>query len=122
MTWLIYQNSDEMTQLFFGVLVILAMIFLIVVNVYFWVRDQIIKYNGFSIDKIKTWFYEFQHGHPFLLEEEVDIICKTRFEEKYKWMNDSQIQKLVKIRVKKMYKKKFPNAIRWRFPKVIAQV
>lgn len=60
-------------------------------------------------DKIKTWFYELWHGHPFLLEEEVDIIMKTRFDEKYKWMNDAQIQELVKIRVKEMYKRKFPK-------------
>lgn len=57
--------------------------------------------------KIKTWLYELWHGHPFLLEEEVDIICKTRFDEKYKWMNESQIKELIKIRIKQMYKNKF---------------
>lgn len=64
-------------------------------------------------DKIKTWFYELWHGHPFLLKEEVDIICETRSDEKYKWMNDYQIQRLVKIRVREMYKTKFPNVKRW---------
>ena len=63
---------------------------------------------------VKNGLYEFHHGHPFLLEEEVDIICDTRFDEKYKWMNDTQIQELVKIRVKAMYRKKYPNAKRWR--------
>jgi hypothetical protein len=63
--------------------------------------------------KFKKWFYEFKNGHPFLLNEEVDIICKTRFDEKYKWMNDYQIQALVKRRVKEMYKKRFPNAKRF---------
>jgi hypothetical protein len=57
----------------------------------------------------KEKLYELWHGHPFLLDEEVDIICNTRFDEHYKWMNDSQIQKLIKIRVKEMYKKKFPS-------------
>ena len=66
--------------------------------------------------KLKDWFYEFRHGHPFLLSEEADIICETRFDEKYKWMNDSQIQELVKIRVKAMYESKFPNAKRWSLP------
>lgn len=33
---------------------------------------------------LKDWFYEFKNGHPFLLSEEVDIICETRFDEKYK--------------------------------------
>lgn len=61
----------------------------------------------------KKWFFEFTNGHPCLLNEEVEIICDTRFDEKYKWMNDSQIQKLVKLRVKEMYKKKYPNAKRW---------
>jgi hypothetical protein len=63
---------------------------------------------------IKDWFYEFIHGHPFLLSEEANIICETRFDEKYKWMNDTQIQQLVKIRVKEMYKNKYPNAKRFR--------
>lgn len=62
---------------------------------------------------IKNRLYEFRHGHPFLLKEEVDIILETRFDEKYKWMNDQQIQALVKIKVKAMYKNKFPNAKRW---------
>ena len=65
-------------------------------------------------DKIKTWFYKLRHGHPFLLEEEVDIICETITEKKYLWMNDTQIQKLIKIRVREMYKKKFPNVKRRR--------
>ena len=68
-------------------------------------------------DKINRWLYEFSHGHPFLLDEEVDIILKTRNEEKYKWMNDAQIVKLCDIRIKAMYKRKFPNSKRWRFPK-----
>jgi len=63
--------------------------------------------------RLKEWFYYFKNGHEFLLNEEVDIICNTRYEEKYKWMNDGQIQKLIRVRVKEMYKKKFPNAKRW---------
>ncbi len=62
------------------------------------------------MEKLKSWLYQFRYGHPFLLDEEVNIICETRFDEKYKWMNDRQIQELVKIRVKAMYKNKFPNA------------
>lgn len=63
--------------------------------------------------QFKEWFYIFTHGHPFLLSEEVDIICETRFDENYKWMNDNQIQKLSKIRIEAMYKKRYPNAKRW---------
>ncbi len=66
--------------------------------------------------RVKDWFYEFCNGHPFLLSEEVHIICETRFDKKYKWMNDYQIQLLIKIRVKTMYKNKFPNAKRWSLP------
>ena len=65
------------------------------------------------LERFKTWFYEWSNGHPFLLNEEVDIICETRFDEKYKWMDDNQIKKLVKIRVKQMYKEKYPNAKQW---------
>jgi hypothetical protein len=68
--------------------------------------------NGY----IKDWFYEFKHGHKFLLSEEVNIITKTRFDNKYKWMNDSQIQKLIQFRVNSMYKQKYPNAKQWTLP------
>ncbi len=67
--------------------------------------------------KFKEWFYEFQHGHSFMLQEEAEIIIETRLNDiRNKWMNDTQIQKLVKLRVKEMYKKKFPNAKPWSFP------
>jgi hypothetical protein len=65
------------------------------------------------LEKLKKRIYEWHHGHPFLLAEEVAIICDTRLDEKYKWMNDRQIQKLVETRVKEMYKKKYPDAKRW---------
>ena len=67
-------------------------------------------------NRVKDWIYEFRHGHPFLLSEEARIICETRFEEKYMWMNDSEIKELVKIRVEAMYKDRFPNAKRWSLP------
>ena len=54
-------------------------------------------------DKIKTWWYELIHGHPFLLDAEVDIICKTRDEPKFKHFNDREIQQLVQIRIDDMY-------------------
>ncbi len=63
--------------------------------------------------RVKEWFYELKHGHPFLLNEEVEIICETRAEERYKWMNDIRIQELIKVRIKAMYRKKYPNAKRW---------
>ncbi len=63
--------------------------------------------------KLNDWFYEFINGHPFLLDEEVNIICETRSDKKYKWMSDSLIQNLVKTRIKAMYKQKFPNAKRY---------
>ena len=60
---------------------------------------------------LNTWFYEWKHGHPFMLNEEVEIIWETRA--RYKWMNDITIQELIKVRIKAMYKTKFPNAKRW---------
>ena len=68
-----------------------------------------------KITKFKTWFYEFQHGHPFLLNEEVEIICETRANKHTKWMNESEIQNLVKARVEAMYKEKYPNAKQYKF-------
>lgn len=68
------------------------------------------------IQQFKKWFYEFNHGHPFLLSEEVEIIIQTRLNDKAsQWMTDSQIKELVNIRIKRMYKTKFPNAKRWSF-------
>lgn len=63
--------------------------------------------------KFKEWFYKFKTGHPFLLKEEVDIICNTRDDQKYMWMNDEQIQKIVRVKVEAMYKKKYPDAKQW---------
>ena len=73
---------------------------------------DILKKNG---TLLKSWLYEFRHGHSFLLSEEVDIIFETRFDEKYKWMNDTQIQELVRLRIKKMYKNRYPTAKPFRF-------
>lgn len=80
------------------------------------VIDQI-KLNKMNerLKKIKDWFYNFKNGHPFLLNEEVDIIYATRFDDRYKWMSDSEIKELIKFKVKEMYKKKFPKAKPWRF-------
>lgn len=52
----------------------------------------------------KNKIYEFFYGHPFLLNEEVKIICETRSDLKLKHFNDCQIQELIKYRIKKMYK------------------
>ena len=72
---------------------------------------------AFKNGQLKRWFYEFYHGHPLLLKEEADIIVETRLNDSAsKWMNDTQIQELVKIRVKAMYNKKYPDAKRWTLP------
>lgn len=67
--------------------------------------------------KFNKWIYEFWNGHPFLLSEEVDIIISTRSDKNYKWMTDTQIQWLIRKRVKEMYKLKFPNAKKFSLPK-----
>lgn len=66
-----------------------------------------------DIEKLKKRLYVFKHGHPFLLDEEVDIICETRSNEKLFWMNDRQIQQLVKLKIKCMYRGKYPDAKKW---------
>lgn len=55
--------------------------------------------------QFKTRIYELWHGHPFLLKEEADIICETRFDPKFKHFNDREIQQLVKLRIENMYDK-----------------
>lgn len=65
------------------------------------------------LSKFRKWFYEFKYGHPFLLKEEVDIICKTREELNFKHLNDHEIQILIAVRINEMYNNKFPNAKRW---------
>lgn len=69
--------------------------------------------SAFKNGRLKEWLYYLKNGHPFLLNDEVDIIYNSRFDNNYKWMTDIQIQKLVKIRVKEMYKNKYPDAKRW---------
>jgi hypothetical protein len=46
MEWLIYKNSDEATQIFVGVLLILVTTFVIGANIYFWVSNKIKDYNN----------------------------------------------------------------------------
>ena len=41
--WLIYENADESTQIFGGVLWILAITFVISVNIYIWISDKLKK-------------------------------------------------------------------------------
>ena len=66
------------------------------------------------LERLARRLYEFKHGHPFLLEEEVEIIVDTRLgDTSNRLMNDRQVQKLVKVRVEEMYKRKFPDARRW---------
>lgn len=55
--------------------------------------------------RLKDKSYQLWHGHPFLLNEEVEIICKTRAEPKFKHFNDCEIQALVKLRIHEMYEK-----------------
>ena len=43
MTWLVYENADESTQIFVGILLILAITFVVGANIYFWVSDKIKK-------------------------------------------------------------------------------
>ena len=62
---------------------------------------------------IQEWFYFFKHGHEFLLKEEVDIICEVRLNKYYKSLSDNMIQKLIKVRIKRMYQEKYPNAKPW---------
>jgi len=57
------------------------------------------------MNRFKRFFYELYYGHPFLLKEEADIICETRFDPKFSYLNEFEIKKLVKIRVREMYKR-----------------
>lgn len=63
--------------------------------------------------RVKEWFYEWKNGHPFLLNEEVEIICRTREEPAFKHLNEREIQTLIEIRISDMYEEKYPNAKRW---------
>jgi hypothetical protein len=39
MEWLIYNNSDDLTQIFVGILLILAMTFVIGLNIYYFIKE-----------------------------------------------------------------------------------
>jgi uncharacterized protein YpmB len=41
MNWIFYDNADESTQIFIGVLLILFITIIIVANVFFWLADKI---------------------------------------------------------------------------------
>jgi len=54
-------------------------------------------------EKIKKQLYKLLHGQHRLLEEEVQIILKTRADRRYKYMNNWAIQQLIKAKIRKMY-------------------
>jgi hypothetical protein len=41
MEWLVYENSNESTQIFVGILLIISIVFVIGANIYFWICDKI---------------------------------------------------------------------------------
>ena len=75
--------------------------------------SKIKLFKAIKNKKIKEWFYFLKHGHEFLLTEEVDIIWETRSSNQYKHLSEYMIQKLIKIRIRTMYKEKYPNAKSW---------
>ena len=60
-------------------------------------------------DKIENWFYKLLNGHSRLFAEEAEIICEVRSDKENYWMDDYTIQRLIEIKIKKMYDKKFPK-------------
>lgn len=61
-------------------------------------------------NKFEDWFFEFKNGHPILIKEESDIICKIRFNERFSHLNDFSIKKIIRSEIEIMYKNKFPKA------------
>lgn len=43
MEWLVYENSDEATQTFIGVIIIISIILVIVANIYYWIINKFKK-------------------------------------------------------------------------------
>lgn len=41
MTWVVYNSADESTQIFVGIILILAITVIVGANIYFWVSDKI---------------------------------------------------------------------------------
>lgn len=43
MTWYFYQQADESTQIFIGVVLIAAIVFVLAANLFFWIQERIKK-------------------------------------------------------------------------------
>lgn len=43
MVYLIYENNDEKTQVFIGMIVIGVICFVILANIYYWIKDKLKK-------------------------------------------------------------------------------
>ena len=41
MVWYFYTNADESLQIFFGILLIIAIVFLLFANIYFFISEKI---------------------------------------------------------------------------------
>lgn len=40
MMWYFYQNADEPTQMFAGVVIIISIVFLVGANLFFWLQEK----------------------------------------------------------------------------------
>lgn len=72
--------------------------------------------NAIKNKQFYDWFFEFKNGHKRNLKKECDIIVRFRSNKYFKSMSDDMIKRIIKKRIKSMYKEQFPNAKKWKLP------
>lgn len=70
----------------------------------------------FLNERQKEWLWEFWHGHERLYKEEAEIIIKARTNPDFNMFSDDSIQRLIKHKIRAMYKRRFPNARKVQIP------
>lgn len=70
----------------------------------------------FLNEKQKVWLWEFWHGHERLIAEEAKIICEMRSNPDLLSEHPISIQKLIRWKIRDMYKCRFPNARKVQIP------
>ena len=70
----------------------------------------------FLNERQKEWLWEFWHGHERLYKEEAEIIIKARTNPDLQMFSDDSIQRLIKHKIRAMYKRRFPNARKVQIP------
>lgn len=92
MTWYIYNNADEQTQIFVGILLILAILFVMISGLYFWIKGKKKKKFKIGDDVVVISIQDNPVGKIYDITESKKGFCYWVKLEKYNKMEFSDFE------------------------------